>query len=447
MAKKTVHTPLQIQCNALGRAVSRADARGGSSLQEADWIHERRRLERVLELVRAKLGEARREYRGVVEEVVRQRREFWDEFRIKPDDVVETYAVIRQQAQLLSEGERRHRHGLQSVRELSRLERSPYFGRVDFREQGESEAEEIYIGVASLRTEDDVFWVYDWRTPVASLYYDHGPGPAGYVAPVGEVRGELLLKRQFVITEGRLELMFDTGLTIGDELLMKALSGHSDAELHSIVATIQREQNRVIRDDAHRLLVVLGVAGSGKTSAAMQRVAYLLYRHRDELAANQVVLFSPNELYASYVSGVLPELGEERIHQATYQAYLERRLGGSAHVEDPYAQLEGVLDGADPDRRTRRLAGIRFKSSPAFRQVLERYADRLRSEGLCFRPLIHRGREIVSAEEMRRRFAAFSPDVPMTARVAAMRVSSAISSRSESTNPSRKSSVRSITWP
>lgn len=154
------------------------------------------------------------------------------------------------------------------------------------------------------------------------------PGPASYKTPAGEMDGELTLKRQFSIRDGQIRFMFDTGVTIGDELLQAVLSRSSDAQMKSIVATIQKEQNRIIRDDRSRMLIVQGAAGSGKTSAALQRVAYLLYKYRDRLRADQVVLFSPNPMFNSYVSTVLPELGEENMLHTTFQEYLERRLVG-----------------------------------------------------------------------------------------------------------------------
>ena len=353
--------------------------------------------------------------------MVHERKEFWDEFRFKPDDLLETVTTVLQQNKMLSEGERRFRQAAQSVRDLSRLERSPYFGRVDFLEPGAASAEAMYIGVASLRNAADDFLVYDWRAPIASLYYDHGPGPASYLSPMGEVHGEMLLKRQFVISEGRLKLMFDTGVTIGDELLMQALSGHSDTRMHGIVATIQREQNRVIRDDAHRVLVVLGAAGSGKTSVALQRAAYLLYRHRDTWKADHMVLFSPNALFSSYVATVLPELGEEPLHQTTFQGDLQRRLGNAFRIEDAYDQLEGFLALQDPKARAARLNSISYKSSAPFQDVLERYAALLLEGGMAFVPVRFHGRDIVSAAELQARFAAFAPGVGVSARVGQLR--------------------------
>lgn len=157
--------------------------------------------------------------------------------------------------------------------------------------------------------------------------------------------------------------MFDTSLTIGDEILQQVLGKGTDKHMHSIVSTIQREQNRIIRNDRGRLLIVQGAAGSGKTSAALQRIAYLLYKYRDRIKADQIILFSPNSMFNNYVSNVLPELGEENMQQVTFQEYLDHRLADSFQVEDPYEQLEFLLTGADHPSYSTRAASIRFKAS------------------------------------------------------------------------------------
>ena len=168
-------------------------------------------------------------------------------------------------------------------------------------------------------------------------------GPAQYKTPVCTITGTLELKRQYVIYQGHIESMFDTGVTIGDELLQKVLGHQVDNQMKGIVATIQKEQNLIIRNVRSRLLVVQGAAGSGKTSAALQRVAYLLYRYRETLRADQIVLFSPNPMFNSYISTVLPELGEENMQQTTFQDYLDHWLGKTFALEDPFTQMEYAL--------------------------------------------------------------------------------------------------------
>ncbi|UJF32775.1 RNA polymerase recycling motor HelD [Paenibacillus hexagrammi] len=320
---------------------------------DQDWAAEQARVTDVTSQIRTKIQQLEDEVGEVRAEVVDIRKNFWDHVTVDfstVDDAIESHASLKQQSEILFHREQRHRHAAVTLGKLRRLERSPYFGRIDFVEQGEQITEKIYLGIASFLDEAGLsYLVYDWRAPISSLYYDYAPGQAAYETPNGAIAGEMLLKRQFIIRDGVMELMFDTGVTIGDELLKRALSRSSDAQMKSIVATIQKEQNRIIRNDHSRMLIVQGAAGSGKTSAALQRVAYLLYKHRDTLQADQMVLFSPNPLFNSYVSTVLPELGEENMQQTTYQAYLEHRLGSMFDIEDPFTQLEYVLGGAGVD--------------------------------------------------------------------------------------------------
>jgi DNA helicase-2/ATP-dependent DNA helicase PcrA len=333
------------------------------------------------------------------------RRNFWDNVTVNlTDDTerIETFTSIQQEARVLAERERNVKEAERQLVTLTRLADSPYFGRVDFRADGDESADSVYIGLASLLDEDgETFLIYDWRAPVSSLFYDHSPGRAGYETPVGYISGEMTLKRQFVIKQGKLQHMFDTDVTIGDSMLQEVLSQSSSTQMRNIVATIQREQNRIIRDEKHRLLIVQGAAGSGKTSAALQRVAYLLYRYRGSLTADQIVLFSPNPLFNSYISHVLPELGETNMRQSTFQEYLQRRLRMfRLEVEDLYGQTEFVLAERGSEQHDARIKAIRYKASPEFFAVINRYAARLEKEGLRFRDIRFRGRVLVSGEEL-----------------------------------------------
>ncbi|WP_169306711.1 RNA polymerase recycling motor HelD [Cohnella pontilimi] len=368
---------------------------------------EEKRLTEVLDVVERRLDkelEVLGERRG---DVVDIRREFWDDVRISFADATEmgeTWTSIMQQKELLLERERTHRLAFESVERLAKMHDNPYFARIDFAEEGR-DTETIYIGRASLVGEDgETFYVYDWRAPVSSLFYDHEPGPAAYETPEGEIRGELELKRQFVIRAGRLKHVFDTDETVGDDILQAVLSEKSDTSMKSIVATIQKEQNRIIRDEKHRLLVVQGAAGSGKTSAALQRVAYLLYRYRDSLTPDQIVLFSPNPVFKGYISRVLPELGEANMRQMTFRELIEARLGRRFQVEDLFSQTEVLSASEGTPEGEARERSVRYKGSDHFFQTVERYFKRLESGGVRFRPLRFRGDTIASADEMAAKF-------------------------------------------
>lgn len=383
------------------------------------WQEEQQRVEYVADLVERNISRLEREVGAVRGDVVTMRKDFWDEVTVnfsEADDVGETSTSLRQQSQVLSEREKSHQHASAALEKMKRLKQSAYFGRIDFAEDGDS-AEAIYLGIASLLEEgDESFLVYDWRAPISNLYYDSVPGPASYETPSGIIEGTMTLKRQFVIRGREIKVMFDTGVTIGDELLQQVLSRSSDAQMKSIVATIQREQNRIIRNDRSRMLIVQGAAGSGKTSAALQRVAYLLYKHRDTLQADQMILFSPNPMFNSYVATVLPELGEENMLQTTFQEYLEHRLGREFQLEDPFVQIEYVLSGKEDDDYATRISGIRYKSSSRFLDTINRYKELLERKEMKFKSLRFQGREVIGTEAIAQAFYAFDPAIRLANR-------------------------------
>ncbi|PYI50487.1 RNA polymerase recycling motor HelD [Paenibacillus flagellatus] len=383
---------------------------------EQNWTEEQMRVDRVVAIVERRIETLGDQVGGLREDIVNIRKTFWDDVTVNMEDLneaIETFASMKQQAEVLSERERSHRHAMSQLKALGRLRRSPYFGRIDFVEEGETKPERVYLGTSSLLDDDGLqFLVYDWRAPVSSLYYDYGPGEAEYETPGGTIRGSMELKRQFIIRDARIRSLFDTGVTIGDELLQEVLGKHSDAQMKSIVATIQREQNRIIRNEKARLLIVQGAAGSGKTSAALQRVAYLLYRYRETLSADQIVLFSPNPMFNSYVSTVLPELGEENMQQTTFQEYIEHRLGSRFRVEDPFEQMEYSLSRMEEPGYDARIEGIRYKASADFLKLIDEYAGYLGREGMLFRDVVFRDRVLVPAETLRERF--YELDAGMT---------------------------------
>lgn len=392
------------------------------SLTESDWQFEQQRMEHVNEQLNQRIEQLEQEVGLVKGVIVDIRKNFWDGITINlgnPDDMGETFFSIKQQADVISERERTHKLAVVTLDKLNRLLHSPYFGRIDFVEKGTTTVESIYLGIASLLDEDGItFLIYDWRAPIASLYYDYPPGLVKYETPDGEVNGEMLMKRQYMIHDGIIELMFDTSVTIGDQLLQKVLGHSSEAQMKSIVATIQREQNQIIRNDRSRMLLVQGVAGSGKTSAALQRVAYLLYKHRQTLKADQMLLFSPNPMFNSYVSTVLPELGEENMQQTTFQQYLEHRLNEEYQLEDPFEQLETILSAEENTvEYEARLAGIRFKSSIEFYKVILAYKEVLQRQDILFKPLVFRGRNVVSVKRMKERFYSYDPSIRLANRI------------------------------
>ena len=375
-----------------------------SEKRSTDLQAEQERVGTVVKVIDQKIKNLQKNTGTVRSDVIEIRKSFWEDVTVntdEPDDVIETAASIKQQAELLSERERTHIHMDKNLKTLARLKNSPYFGRIDFLEEGENQVDQVYLGIASLMDENDEdFLVYDWRAPISSLYYDYSPGYAQYKIPEGTIEGEMTLKRQFIIRESDIKAMFDTGVTIGDEMLQEVLGNNASTQMKSIVATIQREQNEIIRNERSKILIVQGAAGSGKTSAALQRVAYLLYRYRGTLNAENILLFSPNPLFNSYVSTVLPELGEENMQQSTFQEYLMERLGKGYEVEDPFSQMEFLLSENGGEAYQTRLEAIRFKASLDFKKMIDTYVSTLSNHGLIFKDLSFRGDIIISKKEM-----------------------------------------------
>lgn len=258
---------------------------------------------------------------------------------------------------------------------LVKLMRSPYFGRFDFLKSGETKTEPIYVGVHHFRDEAvRETLVYDWRAPIASMFYDYETGPARYQAPAGEVEGQLTLKRQFRIRDGQLEFVLESGVHIVDDVLQEEFSRASNDEgMKNIVATIQRDQNAIIRNDDAHTLIIQGVAGSGKTSIALHRIAYLLYRFKDTLSSDDILIISPNRVFADYIGNVLPELGEEQVAEIGMEALAEELLDSQYRFQTFFEQTAQLLEKNDEALRAR----IAAKASPDFLRRIDAYAAHL----------------------------------------------------------------------
>lgn len=253
---------------------------------------------------------------------------------------------------------------------LYKLMLSPYFGRIDFTEAKKNKIHTYYIGIHAFNEASSrKNIIYDWRAPVSSMYYDFEPGKAFYRSPSGRINGELGLKRQYRIVRGNLEFMLDTALNIHDEILQKELSMASDERMKNIVATIQRDQNSIIRNEKAEALIIQGVAGSGKTSVALHRIAFLLYRFKDNISADEILIISPNKVFADYISGVLPELGEDIIPEKGMEELANELLDKKFKFQTFYQQVQYLLENEDIDFRER----ISFKSDSSFISKMNEY--------------------------------------------------------------------------
>lgn len=339
---------------------------------------EQKHLDNIMKQIKEREKSLKKSIKSAEGEARNLNSHFFDDVKLDYDGYstsMETALSIHQQQQLLSEREHAWQHSAKQLDTVERLEKRPYFARVDFKEQGEKKPETIYIGLGSFADKNDHFLIYDWRAPISSIYYDGKLGEVSYNSPEGKITVDMTKKRQFMIEDGKIVNMFDTNESIGDQMLLEVLSEKSSTQMKSIVTTIQQEQNKIIRNTSADLLFVQGAAGSGKTSAILQRIAFLLYRYRGNLTSSDVIMFSPNQLFNDYIKNVLPEMGEQNMVQMTYWQFVARRLPGM-NVENLFKQFED--QNADTNIS-------KFKDSVNFFNLVTRYAKHLNKRGVVFK--------------------------------------------------------------
>lgn len=290
------------------------------------------------------------------------------------------------------------------LKTLATMSGNPYFARIDFTE-GKEAPETLYLGIASLRNLQEDTIVIDWRAPIANLYYEGELGATFYETEEDRYEVTLLLKRQFKIQEGQILSMVDTSEVINDEFLLEILDEASSSQMKNIVATIQKAQNQIIRDVTSKVMLIEGIAGSGKTSALLQRVAFLLYRHRKWLDEKQVLLFSPNHLFSDYISMVLPSLGESEVPTRTFRVFMGQLLA-SFEIEKEQEQEEVFLTGTESKAQ-------RLKSGLALVKESQRYIQNITNLGPLFRNLTINGEVQISAAQMRQWYQETNPQLPL----------------------------------
>ena len=294
---------------------------------------------------------------------------------------------------------------------------SPFFGSVDFIYDGEEEAETFYIGIGNFAEERGrVPLIYDWRAPVSSLFYDYDKGPASYEAPAGVLEGEISSKWQYKIRGGRMIYEFESDMKIDDDILKQELGESSDVKLKNIVRTIQKEQNEIIRNTKDRIMIIQGAAGSGKTSVALHRIAYLLYHDRKRLKSSNILILSPNSVFADYISHILPELGEENIQEMSFDLFAYRELQDvAADCEDRYHQIERRMQGITEEEEAR----FQWKQSEAFVGAVEGFLVGLEDELVDLKDVEYKGM-VKTEEELLKLFYFKFGEVPLLSRMDAV---------------------------
>ncbi len=306
---------------------------------------------------------------------------------------------------------------------VKRMLDSPFFGSVDFVYEGEEEAEIFYIGIGNFAEKrGTVPLIYDWRAPVSGLFYDYDKGMASYEAPGGIMEGEILSKWQYKIRNGQMLYEFESDIKIDDDILKQELGASSDIQLKNIVRTIQKEQNAIIRNTKDKILIIQGAAGSGKTSIALHRIAYLLYHDRGRLNSSNILILSPNSVFSDYISHILPELGEENIREMSFDLFAYKELKDIAvDCEDRWHQIERqIQEGAvlergisSDDRR------YRWKQSEEYVKAVEGFLVELEDRLVDFKDVQYRRME-KKADELLRMFYFKFQNVPILSRMDAV---------------------------
>lgn len=334
-------------------------------ISKSDYLVEEKRLEDTIGIIRKKISELGQELYERDDKVLEFKKFMWDN---RSDmDPTELKTMMSDNdleiSMMMNKGE--------YLQKLFKIQNNPYFGSILF-DDGENK-DLVYIGITHVMDDKNKYYVHDWRSPICSLFYDYEVGPCSYMAPMGKISGNIDRKRQYTIQDGKLVHIFDNNINIDDELLQEVLATESSDKMKNIVNTIQMEQNKVIRNVEDKNLIVQGIAGSGKTSVALHRIAFLLYKI-DYLKSNHVLIFSPNRVFSEYISNVLPELGEENTMQTTIHDFLDMEIKEFKKVESFTSFIERSYTNTDD------FAFIKYKQSDSIYEDIDRYIENLSSQ-------------------------------------------------------------------
>ncbi|MGL5381005.1 HelD family protein [Clostridium sp.] len=345
-------------------------------------------------------------------EIIKHRKFLWDN-RSELDEI-----EINENCSQVAMQEKMHSKKVSRIRTLEKQLSSPYFARIDFKEDKE-DAESFYIGLSTVENEEDFeFIVFDWRSPVSNMFYDFETGPAFYDAPNRRINGEIIFNRQYNIRNGEIVFMHNSNESLCDDALVSMLGNTASDKMKNIVATIQKEQNDIIRSDESKILFIQGAAGSGKTSIALHRSAYLLYKHRKDLKADNILIFSPNEVFAEYISDVLPELGETNILQTTFEMYSNKFLPKNYLIESKNTHLDNLYSLAtNSNEYIIKAKAMEFKNSSLFGEVLSQFIEDLPNYILKCESIIIDGKTIINKNSVSKTFINRFADVPFLNRI------------------------------
>jgi DNA helicase II / ATP-dependent DNA helicase PcrA len=374
-------------------------------LNEKEWEIETKRLSELCDKITTLIKDKNKSMDEYKEDVIEIRRSMWDNTAHVLSGEFDESVEILQYINLMKQEEKSHQHTLEQIKKLEKMVESPYFARIDFVYDEFDEKEKIYIGMFSLIDNESMdILIYDWRAPISSMFYEYELGDASFNVQEKTIKGSVKLKRQYNIVKSKLIYMFDSSIKIDDEILQEILSKNADDKMKNIVISIQKEQNKIIRDEDTRVLIVQGAAGSGKTSIALHRIAYLLYRQKDAgLKSKNVAIFSPNQIFNDYISDVLPDLGEENVHQTTFYEYARSYIAPEIKLESVHDQMDFMLSRSKESHQYKlRRSSIAGKSSLEFLEVLDNYITMLNDHYEYFQDIKFNKTMVISKGELER---------------------------------------------
>ncbi len=361
--------------------------------KDIEFLVEEKKLEDTLNIISEEMLSYINKRKFLTEYIVEQRKNAIDEYRDDEDKLIEYFdheKYVKEESFKTID---------KKLKELTILKDSPYFGRINFTDIEFDEIGTLYIGRFGVTPEGSFEpTVVDWRAPIAGLFYNGGLGKASYKAPSGDIDVDITGRRQLIIKKGQLEGIFDSAVDVKDEILQMVLSKNSSEKLKDIIMTIQEEQDKIIRMPRTKNIVVNGVAGSGKTTIALHRVAYLLYNNRQELEG-KVLILGPNSIFMDYISQVLPSLGEVGVKQETFLGFAISEIGEDIEIMPYEDYLEKIVqkDSEIIDREA-------YKSSFEFIDDLDKYVDEISKDYFNIKSVEYYGEEIVSVEEIKELF-------------------------------------------
>lgn len=385
---------------------------------EQNRMEEEKYLEYTISFIRDQIEKGTEDTSFRLRNLISSGKEMWENTSHYADDF-EKLTEVSQHLNEIVNKTAGYNNTLKQLEKYKAVLSSPYFGRFDFLEEKSEGEEKIYVGLHNVMDPKsfDVL-VYDWRAPISSIFYRFEPGEAYYESPSGEVAGKVTLKRQYKIQNCELKYFFDCSIRIGDEILQEVLSRNTSDKMRNIVETIQKEQDLIIRDSDSELLIVQGVAGSGKTSIALHRIAFLLYIGMDSnIKSDNIITISPNNIFSKYISSVLPELGEENVTQVTYDDIVSDLLKGRLIHWNRSDLLESMILNQGRYGEDLRLASMKFKGSRDFIRILDRLLNYYEHHMIRFEDVYFGGRVIEKKEILKSIFLNNKINMPMAKRL------------------------------